>query len=180
MSSKNSAEFKAKIALEALALSVGELDELAKKHGVSQVDIIAWVDQLKKNAPSLFTDGATELSSITGEGVVEDFSYETNDQVFLEDLEIGVTTDKLNLKRISIWSGFGVVFVTLTIIALVNFAGFALKGAQQKASENSGYPEIIKLKADQNKTLNTFGVVDAEKGIYRIPIEKAIEKIAEN
>ncbi len=180
MSSKNSAEFKAKIALEALAVSVGELDELAEKHGVPQVDIIAWVNQLKKNASSIFTDGETDLSAITGEGLVEDFSYDTSDQIFLDDYQIGVTTDTLNLKRISIWSGFGVVFVTLSIIALVHFAEYSITGAQQKASENSEYSEIVNLTTDQNKILNSFGVVDAEKGIYRIPIDKAIEKIAED
>ncbi len=180
MSSKNSAEFKAKIALEALAISDGNFDELAGKHGVSQDEIVAWADQLKKNASTIFTGSTTSTSAVPSEGFVEEFSYNTSDQDFLADYDIGVTTDTLNLKRISIWAGSGVVFVTIAIIALVHFADFAITGAQQRASENSEYSEIVKLKADQNEVLNSFGVVDAEKGIYRIPIDKAIEKIAKD
>ncbi len=45
-------------------------------------------------------------------------------------------------------------------------------------SEQSQFYEIDEMKFNDQETLNSFGVVDPEAGIYRIPIDSAITQIA--
>ena len=70
--------------------------------------------------------------------------------------------------------------VVIIIVALIQFAQASVFNAQNEASINSGDSKIKELKAKDKETLNTYGVVDLEKGVYRIPIEQAITNIAEN
>ena len=37
---------------------------------------------------------------------------------------------------------------------------------------------LTELRVLEQQTLTTYGVVDATKGVYRIPVEQAIEKVA--
>lgn len=91
MSSKNSADFKAKVALEALAHNIGELHELAEKYHVTENDIVSWVDQLKDNAANLFTDKEeTTAKAVSSEWISEDYSIPAQNQDFNEDFSRGV------------------------------------------------------------------------------------------
>ena len=181
MSSKNSAEFKAKVALEALAHNIGELHDLAGKYHVTENEIISWVDQLKDNASIIFTDKeeATATAAVTSsEGVYENYTLPAQDQNFQDDFSRGVSDDRLNLKRITKWFVGGALVILIAIILLVQFAHYAVSNAQNKVSEASQFQEITNLNKEQNEILHNFGVIDADKGIYHIPIDKAIEKVA--
>lgn len=179
MSSKNSADFKAKVALEALAHNIGELHELAEKYHVTENDIVSWVDQLKDNAANLFTDKEeTTAKAVSSEWISEDYSIPAQNQDFNEDFSRGVSEDRLNLKRITKWFVGGATVILIAIILLVQFAHYSVRNAQDKVSEASQFEDITKLNKEQNDILHNFGVIDADKGIYHIPIEKAIEKIA--
>lgn len=179
MSSKNSADFKAKVALEALAHNIGELHELAEKYHVTEKEIISWVDQLKDNASTLFTEKAEAAEQATSsEWVSEDYDLPAQDQDFNTDYIRGVSDDRLNLKRITKWFVGGTFVILISIILLVQFAHYSVSNAQNKVSEASQFEDITNLNKEQNEILNNFGVIDAAKGIYHIPIEKAIEKIA--
>ena len=50
--------------------------------------------------------------------------------------------------------------------------------ATQLRSEESQFYDIDDLKQNDEETLNSFGVVDPEASIYRIPIDSAITQIA--
>jgi len=63
---------------------------------------------------------------------------------------------------------------------LIQFAQASWFDAQNEAAVNSQFSEIKELKAKDAETLNSYGVVDLENGTYRIPIDQAINKIAEN
>lgn len=179
MSNKHSAEFKAQVALEAIALPLGEVDEFAKKKGVSKEEVVQWVSALKKNSVNLFNDGDDSNTS-HHHASGEDVELETEDELLSAAVAHGVNDDNLNYKQLIFWSSFGTALVVVLIIALVQFAEASWFQAQNKASVNSEYSQIKELKAKDKETLNTYGVVDLEEGTYRIPIDKAINNIAEN
>lgn len=178
MSNKHSAEFKAKVALEAIALPIGEVDEFAKKNGVSKDEVLEWVSALKKNSVDLFNDGDSSNTHHHASG--ENVDLETDDELLSAAVSHGVNDDNLNYKRLFFWSTFGTGLVVVIIFALIQFAKASWFNAQTKASVNSEYSQIKELKAKDKETLNTFGVVNLEEGTYRIPIDQAINNIAEN
>ena len=179
MSSKHSAEFKAKVALEAVSEQNKVLSEVATKYDISLDEVTAWTKELQSKASTLFGGSISEdAHSQTSD--VEDYNIESDDNDFIYAVSHGVEEENLDYKKILFWSGFGIVTVTVFIVALIFFAQFSFTNAQRNASNTSSYLEITKLKADQTEHISTYGVVDLEAGIYRIPIDQAINKIAVN
>ena len=66
----------------------------------------------------------------------------------------------------------------LFVVSLIFFSQYSYTNAQRNASVTSTYYEITKLTEDAEAHLNSYGVVDAEEGVYRIPIDEAINKLA--
>tara|TARA_R110000868_G_scaffold270814_1_gene530293 strand:+ start:522 stop:1061 length:540 start_codon:yes stop_codon:yes gene_type:complete len=179
MSTKHSAEFKAHTALEALSLSPVELEDFAKKKGVSKDEVVEWVATLKKNSANLFADSNdAHTGHHHASGVNVDL--ETEDEVLAAAVSHGVNDDNLNYKKLFFWSVFGIGLVVVIIIGLIQFAEASWFKAQKEASINSEYSKIKELKAKDQEILNSYGVVDLEEGTYRIPIDQAINNIAEN
>lgn len=176
MSNKHSAEFKAQVALEAIALPLGEVDEFAKKKGVSKEEVVEWVATLKKNSANIFTEGNGGHHHASGVNV----DLETEDELLSAAVSHGVNDDNLNYKKLIFWSTFGTGLVIVIIFGLIQFAKASWFDAQNEAAINSDYSKIKELKAKDQETLNSFGVVDLEEGTYRIPIDQAINNIAEN
>lgn len=109
---------------------------------------------------------------------IEDVKIESNDPIFIKSVNHGVEEENLDYPTLFLWSGLGIVIVTVLIVALIFFSEFSLTNAQRNADNSSTYFEITKLNADQTEHLNSYGVVDLEEGVYRIPIDEAINKIA--
>ena len=178
MSTKHSAEFKAQVALEAISLPSEELDTFAKEKGVTKDEVAKWVDTLKENVAGFFTDEEDSLRN--QEGWIENVNLETSDELLSAAITHGVNDDYLNYNKLFFWTIFGTGLVVVIIYGLIHFAQASWFDAQNEASLNSQYSEIKELKAKDSETLNSFGVVDLEAGTYRIPIDQAINNIAEN
>ncbi|GAB5409637.1 MAG: hypothetical protein BalsKO_20020 [Balneolaceae bacterium] len=178
MSSKHSAEFKAKVALEAVSEENILHSEIAKKYGVSESDVSLWSSELKGKASKIFDANTSEDDSHSTSSTIEDVSLQSDDPIFIESVNHGVEAENLDYNKIFMWSGLGVILVIVFVVALIFFAQFSFSNAQKNALNSSTYLEITKLKADQNEHINSFGVVDMEAGVYRIPIEEAIKKVA--
>jgi len=178
MSTKHSAEFKAQTALEAISLPLGELDNFAKKKGVSKNEVVEWVAALKEKSADLFNDGDDSHSGHHASG--ENVNLETEDELLSAAVSHGVNDDNLNYKKLFFWTTFGTGLVVVIVVALIQFAQASWFNAQNEASINSEYSKIKELKAKDLEKLNSYGVVDLENGTYRIPIDQAINNIAEN
>ncbi|MEO9886792.1 MAG: hypothetical protein ABJR05_12140 [Balneola sp.] len=178
MSTKHSAEFKAQTALEAISLPLGELGAFAKKKGVSKDEVVDWVSALKEKSADLFADGAGSHGGHHASG--ENVNLETEDELLSAAVAHGVNDDNLNYNKLFFWTTFGTGLVIVIIVGLIQFAEASWFNAQKEASINSEYSKIKELKAKDAETLNSFGVVDLENGTYRIPIDQAINNIAEN
>ncbi len=109
---------------------------------------------------------------------VFDASIESNDEIFITSVNHGVEEEDLDIKAIVKWSVLGIVTVVVFVAVLIPFAQFSLTTAKENVNVTSSYYEIRQLNEDAEAILNSYGVVNGEEGIYRIPIDEAINKIA--
>ncbi|WP_020401593.1 transposase [Gracilimonas tropica] len=174
MSDKFSSEFKAKIALEAVSQGKSVIKEIAEKYDVSEDQVIAWAAQLQDEASQIFT---TEPAA-SDEDLTEDVEISTDDEEFAVAVGHGVMSDTLNYSKLIFWSTLGTALVVIFVVGLIYFSQYSLFETQKEVSAQSTFSEVKELKAEQDQELNSFGVVDLEEGIYRIPIDSAISRIA--
>lgn len=160
-------EEKTKIALKAASGDRGKMINLAEKHGVTVEIIEEWIRET----------GVTNVTSTDADDQ-ESVSIIATDQ-FAKDYNFGATPDNLNYSRLLFWSIFGTAVILLFIIAVFNVYDYTYDGVQQRNAEQSLYYDVDQLEASSTEQLNSFGVVNMEEGIYRIPIDSAITKIAE-
>lgn len=87
-----------------------------------------------------------------------------------EDVAIG---------RLGLWA-FGLVVVIVLILWGLNAFFFAAR--ERQVYEYVLQPvsaDLRALKARENETLYSYKVLDAEKGIYQIPIDRAMKLLSE-
>ena len=106
-----------------------------------------------------------------------DASVETSDQELSNAITIGVNDDIMDFKQLIFWSGLGVGIVTAVVVVWIFASQMFFEQSKANATATSTYYAIDKLYEDANNHIQSYGVLDAEKGVYHIPIEAAIEKI---
>lgn len=120
----------------------------------------------------------TKVSIKDSKSDILDASIESDNEIFVAAVNYGAEEEGLNIKAITMWSVLGVVSVIVFVLVLIPFAQFTFNSANANVNVTSSYYEIEKLETDAREHLNSYGVVDGEEGIYRIPIDEAINKIA--
>lgn len=152
---------KLKIARSADAGGDEAIKSLAAEHNVTEDEIRGWVREMK--AGNVTDDDEVTLD------VTEDFA---------KSVEYGATFDYLNYNRLTFWSLFGSVVIVLFIVAIMFMHEYTRTSSIQDRSEQSVYYDIEQLNRTDQLKLDSFGVVDPDEGIYRIPIDSAITIIA--
>jgi hypothetical protein len=147
-----------RIAKQAASGNTEDLKRLAEENGVSQQEIQNWIRQYNIESPGDESD---------------DVSLEASES-FVDSVEYGATFDNLNYNRLTFWSVFGTVVILIFIISIMFIHEYTRTSALQRSDESSLYYDINELQEQDQETLDTFGVVDPEEGIYRIPIDSAI------
>jgi len=74
--------------------------------------------------------------------------------------------------------GLSVLLVTLLIIILVLLTDYFVESKEQMIYEAQLQPDSVDLKnllASEQEELTSFKILDTERGIYRIPIDRAME-----
>lgn len=168
-SKKISKEEKTSIVLKAVSKGEGAYKELAENHGVTVEEIRTWIRE----------SGAADVNK-TETGDLDDgntVSLDASDD-FLESVEYGATLDKLNYKRLVFWAVFGTALIILIITAIQMIHNYTTSGVQRQVSEQSRFFNIDRSNQEAEEMLNTFGLVDLEAGIYRIPVDSAISRMA--
>lgn len=153
-----------RIAKLAAAGGSEELQRLANEHNISQKEIQSWIHEYNIEA---------------GGDEPEEISLEASED-FVNSVEYGATFDNLNYNRLTFWSVFGTAVILLFVISIMFVHEYTRTSALQRSDESSLYYDINELQEMDNETLETFGVVDPEQGIYRIPIDSAITIISNN
>jgi len=161
-SSKNfTEEEKAAIALKAASGQENKLQELAEEHGVSVEEIQNWMRET----------GVTPVKED-----VDSISIETTDN-YATSVEYGVSFDTPDYKKIVFWTTFGSAVVLLIIVSVFYVHSYTTSNVADRTSQESQFYNIQEIQRQDAETLNSYGVVDPEEGIYRIPIDSAITEI---
>jgi len=162
-SSKNfTEEEKAAIALKAASGQENKLQELAEEHDVSVEEIRNWMRET----------GVTAVNEDDDDSI----SIETTDS-YASSVEFGVSSDTPDYKKIVFWTTFGSAVVLLIIVSVFYVHSYTTSNVADRTSEESQFYDIQELQQQDSETLNSYGVVDPEEGIYRIPIDNAITEI---
>lgn len=99
---------------------------------------------------------------------------------FERSVQFGASEDKLNYKKIGFWTVLGSVIVAVVVVVLINVYDLTITTSTQKAKEQSQFYGIQELRQREQAVLGSFGIVDLEKGIYRVPIDSAIQMLAQD
>ncbi len=128
------------------------------------------------DAPSGDEEPVTELArAARREATVETFDFE--DQ-FEEEKERGVAYEGVAATQIMGISG-SIILVILVAVAII-FGWFAqvTQNERTAAAERQRYDQIRQAEREATQQLQQYGVVDEEEGVYRIPIDRAMDLMA--
>ncbi|HKK46315.1 MAG TPA: hypothetical protein VJ964_12395 [Balneolaceae bacterium] len=168
-------EFKKEVAQKALDQSKKNLDKLSEKYDVPVSVILMWATELEKGGIAVFEE-AEEVEH--PEEKQEEFDVVVSDDKVADSLNMGVMLDKLNYKRLIFWSVLGVVLFVIFVRSLIAIYETDRQDLQQEVASQSQFHHITELKTEARDKINSFGVVNLDKGVYRIPIDSAINEMA--
>jgi transposase-like protein len=173
---KYTADLKKEIAQKALDQSKQNLDKLSEKYDVPVSVILMWATELEKGGEDVFE--TPEEAEEESDEEHKEVDVEITDQKVVDSVEHGVMLDQLNYKRLVFWSVFGTILVLIFVQALFEMNQYNHQLTEERVSSESQYYQANQLQNEAEEKLESFGVVDLENGIYRIPIDSAITKIA--
>jgi hypothetical protein len=95
-------------------------------------------------------------------------------EAFTLSVEKGVMEDTLDIKMLTFWSIITIVF--MIAMAYSGYRIYKFYGFQNRAdlAISTEYKELKNKQAADAQHLSSFGMVDGEAGVYRIPIDAAI------
>jgi hypothetical protein len=171
---------KRKVASEAIEQNKENLDTLAEKYDVPVSLILTWTVTLEKEGENAFKEEASseEVKAEPRIADEETVELEVSDSNLSESITKGVMADNLNYQRLIFWSVLGTALLIIFVYALFEMFQYNTDVTRERILEDSQYYEINQLRTEAEETLSTFGVVDLEEGVYRIPIDSAINEIA--
>lgn len=85
----------------------------------------------------------------------------------------------VNVKKLVLWGIVGVVIVVISLVAITEYFLITKEDYYYRAVEKPRSRELIELRERETEELNSYELLDEEKGIYRIPINKAMELVVE-
>ncbi len=97
-----------------------------------------------------------------------------------ENQNPGYEKKDVNLKFVI---GISLFSIIVLVVILVLLTDYFITEESKIVYETQLQPESVSLKdilAEEEEVLTTYKILDAEKGIYRIPIDRAINLLSEN
>lgn len=91
----------------------------------------------------------------------------------------GYEKKDVSVNKVVLW---GVIGVTLLIVFIVFVMDFFVATKEKLVYERQLKPESVEireLRAREAEILNSYKTIDSAKGIYRIPIERAMQLMAD-
>lgn len=116
----------------------------------------------------LFKGAAAEMAAeVTGD-----------EEYFRREVELGVAHEGIAAGQIFAITAGVVLAIVLIVVTLIQYTQITAQEVRYASVGMSGYPERREAEATASRLLGEYGVVDAAQGVYRIPIERAIELMA--
>lgn len=100
------------------------------------------------------------------------------DDLLKSNTSIGVESDDLSLRKIIGWASAIITLIALFFVVLPYAYNIASDVKKDQIAQNTVSYELEELRVIEKKNLNTFGIVDKEKGVYRMPIDSVINILA--
>jgi len=91
----------------------------------------------------------------------------------------GYEKKDVSVNKIALW---GVIAVTLLVVFVVFIMDFFVATREKLVYEQQLRPESValrELRAREAETLNSYKIIDSTKGIYQIPIQRAMQLMAQ-
>lgn len=138
--------------------------------------IATTAEEAEAEAATTPQEPVTELArAARREATVDTFDFE--DQ-FEEEKERGVAYEGVAASQIM---GISASIILVVLVAVAILFGWFAQVSQSQRSAIAGqqtYQQIRQAETEAAQTLQQYGVVDAEEGTYRIPIDRAMDLMA--
>lgn len=85
----------------------------------------------------------------------------------------------VNVKKLILWGIAGIVIVVISLVVLTEYFLITKEDYYYQAVEKPRSQELMELRERETEELNSYELIDEEKGIYRIPIKRAMELIVD-
>ena len=85
----------------------------------------------------------------------------------------------VNLARILVYGLLGILILTAVVVFALDYFTAVREEIIYEARLRPESAQLRDLRAREEQELNSYAVLDGSKGIYRIPIDRAMEVIAE-
>lgn len=103
----------------------------------------------------------------------------TNDPKYLsEEIKLGVEHEGVEAGQIIGFVLAVVVALALSIVALIQYFGITAETVRYESAGLSGYPELRESRLQATQKLSEYGAVEGEADRFRIPIDRAMELLA--
>lgn len=99
--------------------------------------------------------------------------------LFAQSVEFGAMEDKLDVGALWKWTVLTIIFVLALIGTGFQLHTYFVYTIAEEQAINSKYDILVNSQESAKTTLSTSGIVDESKGVYHIPIEKAIDLTVE-
>jgi hypothetical protein len=90
-----------------------------------------------------------------------------------------VEAEGLNAHAIGIIVVGGFIFIIAAMFVAVQITGIVFQDALVESTTVTGYPVLEETTTQAEEILSTYAPIDRNAGIYRIPIDRAMELIVE-
>lgn len=118
------------------------------------------------------------------EGLVKGASEEVADRLagsekrIERERERGVAYEGIEAGQIMAIALTILMTIGIVVVILFMWTTTTSQAIRQAAIDPSGYTELRETEAQAAQKLNQYGVIDRENGVYRIPIERAMDIVA--
>ena len=86
----------------------------------------------------------------------------------------GYESRDVNIKMVALIGILGIAIVIISLVGLNQLFTFVTERQIREAVLVPVSEELLKLRAREDEILNSYGVINQDGGIYRIPIDSAI------
>lgn len=106
---------------------------------------------------------------------MSDHNQDTSGPLFAEEGQFVVEREGLEVGRIAAFVSVVLVLLVLVTWAATRWFAYEANTAHALVAAEATYPELRRVELDAEQLLSRYEVIDREQGIYRIPVEQAMD-----
>jgi hypothetical protein len=103
------------------------------------------------------------------------FSFEDRVE---EEKERGVAYEGIAASQIMAIAVSILVVILVAVVVLFGWYGQVAQDTRARQTNTDNYELLQETRTQQERTLSQYGVIDEEEGVYRIPIDRAMDVVA--